>query len=89
LGEHGRPVAEIFSTPGDKRFDAVPWQGTGRRSLPWLTEHAHAVAECELRDIYPGGDHVIVVGAVEKICLDNHSSTPLLRGLQRYSVWRN
>ncbi|GAA2879125.1 flavin reductase family protein [Nonomuraea rubra] len=87
LGESGRQVAEIFATPRSERFDAVPWHPTGPWSLPWLREHAHAVAECELREIHPGGDHVIVVGAVTGVRLGDGRATPLLRGLSRYSVW--
>ncbi|WP_221891390.1 flavin reductase family protein [Microbispora sp. KK1-11] len=89
LGRNGRPAAEIFSASRSDRFSAVPWCPTGPRSLPWLQEHAHAVAECELREIHPGGDHVIMIGAVAGVRFGDGQTPPLLRGLSRYSVWQD
>ena len=82
----GREASETFSTGMIDRFRRVPWQRTSGRSLPWLSLHSHAVAECELRRDMRAGDHTILIGEVVDITMQE-SATPLLYGLRRYASW--
>lgn len=81
----GRGAAEVFATPGRDRFAEVDWQPTPSRGMPWLTEDAHAVAECRVVDAKEAGDHVVVFGEVDGVL--TRPRCPLLYGLHSYAAW--
>jgi 3-hydroxy-9,10-secoandrosta-1,3,5(10)-triene-9,17-dione monooxygenase reductase component len=57
-------IAALFATPGVNRFASTAWT-SGGGGLPVLREHSSAVIECAVSETVDGGDHVIVIGAVE------------------------
>ncbi len=57
-------IATLFATPGINRFASTEWT-PGGGGLPVLREHSSAVIECAVSETVDGGDHVIVIGAVE------------------------
>lgn len=68
LSARQQPVAEWFAKPGreadgDAQFEGLEWRPGPALGHPVLTE-ALAFLECEISDLYPGGDHTIVLGAV-------------------------
>lgn len=85
LHEGGRSAAEVFATACRDRFAAVGWQRTPRRSLPWLFEDAHAVAECRVTRTLEAGDHIVVFGEVDGVF--TAPGRPLLYGLREYAAW--
>lgn len=85
LHAQGRRAAEVFSSPVPDRFAQVPWRLTERLRLPWLTEHAFAVAECSLADTSVVGDHAVVFGEV--VSVTQVDDVPLLYGLRQFSAW--
>jgi flavin reductase (DIM6/NTAB) family NADH-FMN oxidoreductase RutF len=82
----GREAAEVFASAAASRFSHVPWQRTPQLALPSLSDHAHAVAECRVKELYKLGDHCVVVGEVAAI-QTMRSAPPLLYGLRRYATW--
>jgi flavin reductase (DIM6/NTAB) family NADH-FMN oxidoreductase RutF len=85
LHAEGQPAAEVFATADQDRFAAVDWDRTPSRGLPWLTEDAHAVAECSVVEATVAGDHVVVFGKVDSVL--TRPRNPLLYGLRSYSAW--
>ncbi|GAA3086275.1 flavin reductase family protein [Streptosporangium carneum] len=90
LHERARAAAELFASGAPDRFDSVRWsvgQGAGG---PYLTDDAHAVAHCEIRQAEVVGDHAVVFGAVfhtEHEPRRAETARPLLYGLRRYASW--
>ncbi len=64
LADGQEQVAKVFAGKGDK-FSNVTWS-EGLLGLPELP-HCAAVIACESEAHLPGGDHVIVTGAVRAI----------------------
>jgi flavin reductase (DIM6/NTAB) family NADH-FMN oxidoreductase RutF len=66
LGSDQEPVARAFATkaPHSEKWADVPWAERG--GVPILEGVALWIA-CELREEHPGGDHVILVGAVDEL----------------------
>ncbi|MDI2132951.1 flavin reductase family protein [Yinghuangia seranimata] len=61
LGAHQRDVAERFAGRGDR------FHGTATRPGPYgvpLLDGAVAILMCRRRRVLPGGDHVVLIGAV-------------------------
>ncbi|WP_025359544.1 flavin reductase family protein [Kutzneria albida] len=85
LHAKGQRAAEVFSSPVADRFSLLPWRRTERAGLPWLTEHAFAVAECAVSHIRVVGDHAVVFGEVHTVTQDQ--DRPLLYGLRRFTGW--
>jgi len=85
LHSEGRAAAEAFAHPDGWRFEGTPWEGTAGRSLPRLTKHAHATAECAVVRTFDAGDHTVVLGQVEEIQMDGRP--PLMYGLRHYAAW--
>ncbi|MCC7485926.1 MAG: flavin reductase family protein [Burkholderiales bacterium] len=59
-----RVLAERFCSPAADKFTGVA-TGEGLGGAP-LLENAAALFECRARHSYPGGDHVILIGEVER-----------------------
>jgi flavin reductase (DIM6/NTAB) family NADH-FMN oxidoreductase RutF len=69
-----RAVATAFARPGADRFAGVAVR-TGRHGIP-LLNGAIACIECDRHDVLDGGDHVIVIGRVQEIRIEE--GEPLL-----------
>ena len=59
-----QPVSNTFAMPGEDRFSQTPWQ-EGQHGSP-LISGALANFECIKFDLHDGGDHVILIGKVER-----------------------
>lgn len=66
------PLAERFASRLENRFDGVPYK-LSHTGLPIL-EGVTAWFECHNRSRYPEGDHVILVGEVERCAADPRAS---------------
>lgn len=65
LAEVQAPLSRLFATHEVDRFEGVSFQ-RGRGGIP-LLDGALAHLECRTHSRTPGGDHTILVGAVEAI----------------------
>ena len=74
LGEHQEAVCRAFAISGGDKFSGVGWR-PGITGAP-VIDNSLAVVECELGDIFEGGDHEIVIGRV--VALDVGQGGPLL-----------
>ena len=74
LGEHQEAVCRAFAISGGDKFSGVGWR-PGITGAP-VIDGSLAVVECELGDIFEGGDHEIVTGRV--VALDVGDGGPLL-----------
>ena len=71
----------IFASPEADRFKGIDYE-TGASGCPVLTGAA-ASLECRRTALHDGGDHVIIVGAVETVACDD-GATPLVYVQGRY-----
>jgi flavin reductase (DIM6/NTAB) family NADH-FMN oxidoreductase RutF len=76
LSDAQADAARHFAQPGSLRGAAVAW-AVNERGLPVLDEYV-ALIECRLSAEHRGGDHAILVGAVEAISLGAQDARPLL-----------
>ena len=76
LGEDQVDLARRFALAGADRSDEGGWRFDGR-GYPVLDD-ALAVIQCRAYREYAGGDHAIVVGAVEDAWITSESRHPLL-----------
>jgi 3-hydroxy-9,10-secoandrosta-1,3,5(10)-triene-9,17-dione monooxygenase reductase component len=74
LGEHQEAVCRAFAISGGDKFSGVGWR-PGITGAP-IIDNSLAVVECELGEIFEGGDHEIVIGRV--VALDVGEGGPLL-----------
>jgi flavin reductase (DIM6/NTAB) family NADH-FMN oxidoreductase RutF len=74
LGEHQEAVCRAFAISGGDKFSGVGWR-PGITGAP-VIDGSLAVVECELGEIFEGGDHEIVTGRV--VALDVGDGGPLL-----------
>jgi 3-hydroxy-9,10-secoandrosta-1,3,5(10)-triene-9,17-dione monooxygenase reductase component len=74
LGEHQEAVCRAFAISGGDKFSGVGWR-PGITGAP-VIDGSLAVVECELGDIFEGGDHEIVTGSV--VALEVGEGGPLL-----------
>jgi flavin reductase (DIM6/NTAB) family NADH-FMN oxidoreductase RutF len=73
LSAEQRVLSEVFSRPGDK-FSEVNWtRGLGGSPL---IDRSLSRFECRHINSFPGGDHVVFVGTVERFVYEE--GTPLL-----------
>lgn len=75
-------VSNLFAKPGPNRFDSVRWSA-GLGDVP-LIDGCAAHIECRLEASYPGGDHVLFLGRVERIVTSIRK--PLAFGLGKYMI---
>jgi 3-hydroxy-9,10-secoandrosta-1,3,5(10)-triene-9,17-dione monooxygenase reductase component len=74
LGEHQEAVCRAFAISGGDKFAGIGWR-PGITGAP-IIDGSLAVVECELGEIFDGGDHEIVTGLV--VDLDVGEGGPLL-----------
>ncbi|MBN8490753.1 MAG: flavin reductase [Burkholderiales bacterium] len=75
-------VSNRFARGGADKFSGIATRA-GEHRMP-LIEGCAAHLECRLVNAYPGGDHVVFIGEVERIA--RHGRPPLLFGGGRYLV---
>jgi flavin reductase (DIM6/NTAB) family NADH-FMN oxidoreductase RutF len=75
LSADQKDIAELFARRGDDRFAAIDW-APGQFGAPVIAGAA-ALFECRARSRYVEGDHVILVGEVER-CTSRSGVTPLI-----------
>jgi flavin reductase (DIM6/NTAB) family NADH-FMN oxidoreductase RutF len=71
-------LSRRFASKDQDRFDGAGYRG-GAGGAP-LLEGALACIECRVVHVYPGGDHTIVVGAVESASVADHKPLAYYRG---------
>jgi 3-hydroxy-9,10-secoandrosta-1,3,5(10)-triene-9,17-dione monooxygenase reductase component len=74
LEEHQEVLARTFAVSGGDKFDGVGWS-QGVTGSPVITGSL-AVVECQLGDIFDGGDHELVTGHV--VAIDVGEGNPLI-----------
>lgn len=80
-------ISNAFAYPGPiPPFDTVPYE-QGILGFP-LIRNASANLECRREAVYPGGDHVIVVGEVMHALWDD-SLDPLVYAAGKYRTLRH
>lgn len=82
LAEGQVDVSNRFAKSGPDRFDGVGWS-KGIEGVP-LIDGCAAYLECRTEATYPGGDHLLFLGRVERIV--NASLKPLAFGSGKYMV---
>ncbi|WEG08414.1 flavin reductase family protein [Microbacterium horticulturae] len=76
LGGHQHELSSRFAQHRDDKFSGVRWL-PGQLGLP-LLDGAIAHIECEIADVFPGGDHYIAVGHVRTLNSVVDDPEPLL-----------
>lgn len=80
LSEDQADVAGHFASPIADKFSDVPYRD-GDNGAP-LIRGACAHIECSVADCHRGGDHVIVVGAVQRIVVSHNR--PLVYAMRNF-----
>ncbi len=75
LSEDQEEVCRAFAVSGGNKFDGIGWFPGSVTGSP-VIDGSLAVVECELGQIFEGGDHEIVTGLV--VALDVGDGQPLL-----------
>lgn len=65
LAQDQRDIADQFATKDTDRFDGIDWS-PGFDDLPVL-DGCLATFECSREHVYEGGDHLILVGRIERL----------------------
>jgi len=81
LGEHQEALSNRFARASGEKFAQLELQ-RGLGNVPLLGECA-AVFECATAHLYDGGDHLIIVGRVERFTSEERA--PLLFHRGRYA----
>lgn len=77
LGESQRAAAEMFATKADQeeKWSSVVWRE--HLEVP-IIEGSLARVVCDLAEVIPGGDHVIVTGEVLEVEAEDEPGEPLI-----------
>jgi flavin reductase (DIM6/NTAB) family NADH-FMN oxidoreductase RutF len=80
LAEHQADISRRFASAGERKFSGV----STRKSLGGvpLIDGCAAYLECKQQGIYPGGDHAIFIGRVERFEIGSANS--LIFGFGQY-----
>lgn len=81
LNEEQQGVSNQFAQKGIDRFDGIQYR-SGHGDVPVLVDYT-TVFECDIEHQYDGGDHVILVGRVQKF--DHKDKAPLVFHAGRYT----
>ena len=84
LADEQVELSQLFGSGHPERFERARWQ-PGRHGAP-LMEGAIAHLECRLIQVHEGGDHLILIGEVERYA--RYEGEPLLFTQGRYGVAR-
>jgi flavin reductase (DIM6/NTAB) family NADH-FMN oxidoreductase RutF len=82
LTDDQRPLADRFCLPAADKFAGLALT-SGLGGAPLLPAAPAALFECRRRDAYPGGDHLILLGEVERY--SNFGMPPLVFYGGRYA----
>lgn len=82
LAEDQQELASTFATRDIDRFDGVDWL-PGLEGLPRI-EGCLAVFECSREHVYEGGDHLILVGRIERMAVGDRTRPALGYFRSRY-----
>ena len=74
MGENSVEETMQFANPLKDKFKGIKWS-KGIFDMPVLT-HALAILECRKLETFPGGDHEIIIGQVERC--DSREGSPLV-----------
>lgn len=85
LHARGRRAAELFASAAPDRFRRVVWRRSEVVGAPRLVDDAFALAECRVSEVFPAGDHMLVLGEV--VGTVHGGAEPLLYGLRQFTVW--
>jgi 3-hydroxy-9,10-secoandrosta-1,3,5(10)-triene-9,17-dione monooxygenase reductase component len=77
LGEHQEEMCRGFAISGVDKFDGVGYRPSPHTASPLLSD-VLAWVDCRLDAVYEGGDHVIAVGRVLDLGVENEGGKPLL-----------
>jgi flavin reductase (NADH) len=80
-------LANRFAGRQPDRWAQVSWRPTPS-GMPWLHQDALAYAECAVVEEVAGGDHVIVIGRVERGQPPAPGTQPLIYFRRTYPTWR-
>lgn len=83
LAQGQEAISNLFAGKADDKFASVKYR-LGTHGMP-LIEGAHGAAEFAVHADYPGGDHVIIVGALRAI--DTGAVDPLLYFRSKYGAF--
>lgn len=75
LAADQRDLAAQFATKDTDRFDGVEWS-EGHDGLPVIAD-VLATFECSREHTYEGGDHLILVGRIERLTLGDRTRPAL------------
>ncbi len=92
LRADAQSTAELFASGRPDRFSRVRWAPGPGTGGPRLTDDSHAMADCRVSQVVPGGDHLVVFGEVADTVQTPTSAAgqityPLLFGRRRYAGW--
>jgi 3-hydroxy-9,10-secoandrosta-1,3,5(10)-triene-9,17-dione monooxygenase reductase component len=77
LAEDQYETSGRFASKVEDKFDGITWEPAPVTGSP-LIAGAVAHIDCELHDVLPGGDHVIVLGLVRSMDVHRGDVGPLL-----------
>lgn len=75
LGDDQEDVCRVFAASGNDKFASIGWRPAETGSP--LIDGALAWIDCDLEAVHDGGDHHIVVGAVQRLDI-GHEGEPLV-----------
>ncbi|MFM9011102.1 MAG: flavin reductase family protein [Planctomycetota bacterium] len=82
LDDSQEDVCRIFATPGEDRFGRVAWHRSPNGSP--LLDQVHAFLDCTIWAVHDAGDHMVVIGEVQDLGVDDQAG-PLLYYRGRYA----
>jgi len=71
-----QPTSDRFARPSESRFDGLDWEVRSEGGAPILTG-SRASFDCRAHSVHQGGDHLIIVGEVQRADYEPHRD-PLL-----------
>lgn len=89
LAADQRPLSDHFASE-DRGFGLEEFTDIGTHAGPTgapLLDGAVAWLDCEVHDVLPGGDHLLVLGRVVHTAVDEHAADALLYTPDGYDTW--
>jgi len=77
MAEDQMALTGVFASKAEDKFTGVDWQPAPATGSPQLAG-VLAWMDCKVHAIYDGGDHWIVVGAVQEMDVEDRDAGPLL-----------
>lgn len=84
LGAHQVDISQRFSSKANDKFANLMWS-SGIGGVPVL-DSALAVLECAVETLYEAGDHLLMIGRVERFSYEGGQALVFVQG--RYSIAR-